>query len=84
MVRAFAILNERDYVVPADVKEVFCDVCAHRLILKPRARLEGMTAIEILNSVLESVPAPEIGKASAKKSDTEPEKNKAKDKKKSK
>ncbi len=80
MVRACAVLNERDYVVPADVKEVFCDVGAHRLILKPRARLEGMTATEILKTVLNNVPAPEIGKASAKKA-PEPETVKSKTKK---
>ncbi len=32
MVRACAVLNERDYVTPADVKEVFSDVCAHRFL----------------------------------------------------
>lgn len=60
MVRACAVLNERDYVTPADVKEVFCDVCAHRIILRPRAKLEGMTARDILNGVFDSVRPPAI------------------------
>lgn len=60
MVRACAILSERDYVVPADVKEVFCDVCAHRIILLPRAKLEGMTPRSILEKVLENTPAPSL------------------------
>ena len=62
MVRACAVLNERDYVTPADVKEVFADVCAHRIILKPRAKLEGMTAGKILEDVLNATPVPALGK----------------------
>ncbi len=62
MVRACAILSERDYVVPADVKEVFCDVCAHRIILLPRAKLEGLTPRSILKKVLENTPAPSMGR----------------------
>ena len=48
MARACAILSERDYVVPADVSEVFCDVCSHRIILRPRAKLEGLSARNVL------------------------------------
>lgn len=62
MVRACAILSERDYVIPADVKEVFADVCAHRLILRPRAKLEGLSARDILNDILKNTPVPSIGR----------------------
>lgn len=59
MVRACAVLNERDYVTPADVKEVFSDVCAHRLILRPRAKLEGLSARDVTEQILTAVsPAP--------------------------
>ncbi|MCH5142388.1 MAG: MoxR family ATPase [Clostridiales bacterium] len=60
MVRACAVINERDYVVPQDVLDVFCDVCAHRIILRPRAKLEGMTSRNILEGVLENTKAPTI------------------------
>lgn len=60
MVRACAVINERDYVVPQDVRDVFCDVCAHRIILRPRAKLEGMTSRNILEGVLENTKAPTI------------------------
>ena len=60
MVRACAVINERDYVVPQDVKDVFCDVCAHRIILRPRAKLEGMTSRSILEGVLENTKTPTI------------------------
>ena len=62
MSRACAILSGRDYVVPNDVRTVFVDVCAHRLILRPRARLEGITAKTILEQILEVTPRPSIGK----------------------
>ena len=60
MVRACAILSERDYVIPADVKEVFADVCAHRIILRPRAKLEGMSAHTILDDILKNTKAPDL------------------------
>lgn len=41
MARACAILRKRDFVIPEDVQEVFEDVCAHRIILKPQAKIEG-------------------------------------------
>ena len=60
MVRACAVINERDYVVPQDVRDVFCDVCAHRIILRPRAKLEGMNSRSILEGVLANTKAPTI------------------------
>lgn len=58
MARASAILNERDYVIPEDIRDVYKDVCAHRLILRSQARIEGVSAEEVLDSILEELPAP--------------------------
>ena len=55
MARACAVLRERNYVVPEDVQYVFADVCAHRLVLRPQARVDGVNAKELLNSVLAEV-----------------------------
>ncbi len=55
MARACAVLRERNYVVPEDVQYVFADVCAHRLVLRPQARVDGVDAKELLNSVLAEV-----------------------------
>ena len=55
MARANAILRERNYVVPEDVQNVFLDVCAHRLALRPQARIEGMTAQVILQDILKKI-----------------------------
>ena len=61
MARACALIRERDFVVPEDVREVFHAVCAHRLVLKPQARIESVTADDILDTVLTAVPAPSMG-----------------------
>lgn len=60
MAKAVAQLRGRDYVVPGDVKEVFSVTTAHRLLLSPRAEAEGRTAEQILQVILDSVPAPRL------------------------
>ncbi len=61
MARASAILNERDYVIPEDVHDVFKDVCTHRLILRSQARIEDISSEDILERILEEVPSPAMG-----------------------
>lgn len=61
MARACALIRERDFVSPEDVREVFKATCAHRLALKPQARIESVTAKDILDQVMEIVPAPSMG-----------------------
>lgn len=58
MARAKALLSERDYVVPEDVRAVFQDVCAHRVILKPQAKMEGRTVTELLEHIMQSTEVP--------------------------
>ncbi len=55
MSKARAILEGRGYVIPEDVRDVFIDVCAHRLVLRPQARIEGVTAESILREIMERV-----------------------------
>lgn len=61
MARACALIRERDFVSPEDVREVFKATCAHRLALKPQARIESVTAEDILDQVMGIVPAPSMG-----------------------
>ena len=49
------VLRERNYVVPKDVQSVFFDVCAHRLILRPQAQVDGITARDILAEILKQI-----------------------------
>ena len=62
LVRARAILRERDFVTPEDVQAVFMDVCAHRLVMKPQAKIEGVTAMDVLRDILEKIKAPSLGR----------------------
>ena len=55
MARAQAVLRERNYVIPEDVQSVYRDVCAHRLVLRPQARVDGVTARDILDEILQQV-----------------------------
>lgn len=61
MARACALLRDRDFVTPEDVREVFVDVCAHRIVLRPQARIESVSASDILGDVLDSVDPPAMG-----------------------
>jgi MoxR-like ATPase len=56
--QAFAAFEDRDYLVPDDVKKAALPVLRHRLILKPEAELEGFDADRILNDVLAAVAVP--------------------------
>jgi len=58
MAKASAYLAGRDYVVPDDISAMFADVCGHRLILTPRAKIRKRTASAVLKDVLGSVRAP--------------------------
>ena len=52
MAKAHAVLESRSYVIPEDVQDIFIDVCAHRLVLRPQARVEGVTEQELLRRIL--------------------------------
>ena len=58
MAKAQAVLKGRSFVVPEDVQDVFIDVCAHRLILKPQARVQGITEQSVLEGILKEVYPP--------------------------
>ena len=60
MAKAHAYCSGRDYVIPEDVMDMFCDVCSHRLILSPKARMNHLGADEILQQILKDTPVPEM------------------------
>jgi MoxR-like ATPase len=55
-----AFLNRRDYVIPADVQQNFKEVAAHRIILKPKARINNVTVDNLLDDILHTVKPPRI------------------------
>ena len=60
MAKSVARLRGRDYVTPADVKEVFTHTVAHRLILSPKAEAQGKLPEQVLQEILAGTPAPRL------------------------
>jgi len=58
--RALALLSNRDYVSPDDIKFSVIPGLAHRLILKPEVRVRGIGPEDILNKIMIEVPVPAL------------------------
>jgi MoxR-like ATPase len=58
--RALALIRGRDYATTDDVRALAKDALRHRLVLSYTALAEGVTPDRILDSVLASVPVPEV------------------------
>ncbi|MFX0084992.1 MAG: AAA family ATPase [Candidatus Hodarchaeota archaeon] len=56
--RANAVVNNRDYVVPQDVKDLAVIALGHRLILDVASWLAGSSANLMINKILEKVKTP--------------------------
>ena len=56
--RAVAALEERDFVLPEDVKTMASPVLEHRMLLRPEFEMEGVELREVINAVLEAVEVP--------------------------
>jgi len=56
--RGLALVQDRDYVIPDDVKALAPAVIAHRIILSPSARMRGVTSWSVVSSLLDSVAVP--------------------------
>ncbi len=56
--RAVAFLSRRDYVVPADVRNIAPDILRHRIGITFEAEAEAITADNIINEVLNAIPPP--------------------------
>ena len=58
VVRAMALIQDRDYVIPDDVKDLAYSVLGHRMILAPSARMRGLQTRQVIEGLLELVPVP--------------------------
>jgi MoxR-like ATPase len=56
--RAEALLSERDFVTPDDVKSLAIPVLRHRVMLTPEAEVEGQRVDDRLRTLLQTLPAP--------------------------
>ena len=58
--RALALIRERDYVIPDDVKFLAPTVLSHRIILAPSARMQGIRSMDIVDNLLSELAIPGI------------------------
>lgn len=54
--KAMAYFDEREYVLPEDIKEIAQDVMNHRIILNYEAEADGVNSKDIINAILQKVP----------------------------
>lgn len=54
--KAIAFFDQRDYVLPEDIKEVAYDVFNHRLLLNYEAEADGVKSVDIIQALLKKVP----------------------------
>lgn len=53
--KAVAYINDRDYVLPEDIKEVTQDVLNHRIILNYEAEADDIKTSQIIDTLLKSI-----------------------------
>lgn len=56
--KALAWLQERDYVIPDDIKAMAVPVLAHRVILNPEEKLQGLNTRDIITKIVNTVAVP--------------------------
>ena len=56
--QAIAIVNDRDFVIPDDVKKAAPSVLAHRLLLDAQWRMTGGSGVEVVQNILTEIPVP--------------------------
>ncbi len=54
--KAIAFFDEREYVLPEDIKEIAQDVMNHRIILNYEAEADGVKSQDIIDAILHKVP----------------------------
>ncbi|HIB12803.1 MAG: AAA family ATPase [Chloroflexi bacterium] len=56
--RALALVLDRDYVIPDDIKTLAASVTAHRIILSPSARMRGVRSVDLVSDLLNTITVP--------------------------
>lgn len=58
--QASAVMGDRDYVIPEDVKENVKLTLEHRLILKNSSLARGISSSHVLDEILNVIPTPKV------------------------
>lgn len=56
--KGFAAIKGRDFVTPEDIKDATIPVLHHRIIVTPEREMEGITSIEVIKQIIETVEIP--------------------------
>lgn len=56
--KAYAFINQRDYVIPDDVKKMAVPVLSHRIMLSQKGKAAYSTQQNVIASILGTVPVP--------------------------
>jgi len=56
--QALSLFEGRDFVTPETIQQLAPDVIAHRLVVSPEAKFNGLTGRAIVEKILEQTPAP--------------------------
>ena len=54
--KVMAFFNNRDFVLPEDIKEIAPDILNHRIILNYEAEADGITTHDVVEAILNKVP----------------------------
>lgn len=54
--KVIAFFNERDFVLPEDIKEIALDILNHRIILNYEAEADGISTLDVVDAILNKVP----------------------------
>jgi MoxR-like ATPase len=57
-VRAYALMQNKDYVTPLDIAKLTPDILRHRMILSYKAEIDEINEDKIINKILETIPLP--------------------------
>ena len=58
--RAWAVIRERDFVTPDDVRDVAEPVLAHRLVLTAESQVQNVDKRGVIRDVLSDIPVPTV------------------------
>ena len=56
--KALAAINGRDFVTPDDIKKIVPSVLRHRIMLTPEREMEGITADNVVQQIMETIEIP--------------------------
>jgi MoxR-like ATPase len=58
--QAMALVHGQEFVLPDDIKQLAEKVLGHRIIVRPEARIAGITTANVLTDILQTVPVDEV------------------------